>query len=380
MNTNRYAPTSVEQRIRKSILKLRWESIHLDPLLFFLILCLAGLGLMILYSASNASTHVVSHQVIHFLIATTCLIGVAQINPNRLKIITPYLYLLSLCLILLVPFIGHSSQGAKRWIGFHAFYIQPSEIMKLAMPMMLAWLMDEYHCPPSGKLLLTCFIVLLLPVAFIAKQPDLGTAIVIFISGLFVIILAGLNWKYFVGMIALAVATSPVAWHFMHAYQKNRILTLLNPQNDPLGTGYNIIQSEITVGSGGFWGKGWLRGTQTHLAFLPTHTTDFIFAVSAEEFGLFGCLLLILLLLTILWRCCVISIGAQTSFSRLLCAALSFTFISSALINIGMVIGILPVVGIPLSLISYGGTHMVTTCISFGMMMSVHTNKKLWSS
>jgi rod shape determining protein RodA len=376
-----HAPNnSYEKRLQASMKSMRWNNMHLDPLLLLLIISLSIFGMLVLYSAANEKTTIVNHQLMHFAFATICLIATAQVSPTRLKMITPWLYSLAFILILLVPIIGHSSQGAKRWIGGHSVYIQPSEIMKLAMPMMLAWILDEYQCPPTGKLLLSCLAVLLIPAILIAKQPDLGTAIVIALSGFFVLVLAGLNWKYMATMLITCLVASPLIWHFLHSYQKNRILTLINPESDPLGSGYNIIQSKIAVGSGGLFGKGWLHGTQSHLAFLPTHTTDFIFAVNAEELGFIGGVFLLLLLFTILLRCMYISNNAQSSYTRLLTGALSFTFMLSALINIGMVIGILPVVGIPLPLISYGGTYIVTTFISFGIIMSVQTHKKLWSS
>ncbi len=364
----------------KHDLKKIWQRCHLDVTLLVLILFLTLFGLIILYSASNESQNVVVHQLLHFAFAFICLIIAAQIHPQRLMQLAPWLYGFSLALLLMVPVIGHSSQGAKRWIGTHSFQIQPSEFMKLAMPMMTAWVLDREKLPPNGRTIVTCLFTIAIPVLLIAKQPDLGTAIIIGMSGIFVLILSGINWKLIVSAIIGFIISCPILWHFLHDYQKKRILTLLDPSRDPLGSGYNIIQSKIAVGSGGVTGKGWLHGTQAHLAFLPTHTTDFIFAVNAEEFGLIGAILLITLLFSIFLRSILISIDAPTSFNRLLCGSLSCTFIMSGIINIGMVIGILPVVGIPLPLVSYGGSYLVTIFIGFGILMSSKTHKKLWSS
>jgi rod shape determining protein RodA len=380
MQANDPLNNSYERRLKAAMTDLRWNKMHLDPILLLFICALSIFGLFILYSASNQNIQTIKSQTYHFIFAATCLVLVAQISPRKLLALSPWLYSIGLILLMMVPIVGHTSQGAKRWVGFMSIYIQPSEIMKIAMPMMLAWVLDQYKSPPTSKILLACFTILIVPVALIIKQPDLGTAIIIAISGFTVIILAGISWKYLASFAALILALSPVIWHHLHAYQKNRILTLLNPENDPLGSGYNIIQSKIAVGSGGFLGKGWLNGTQSHLAFLPTHTTDFIFAVNAEELGFIGSVIVIFLLFLLLARCLYISYKAQSSYTRLLTGAISLTFITGGLINIGMVIGILPVVGIPLPLISYGGTYIVTTFIAFGIMMSVHTHKKLWPS
>jgi rod shape determining protein RodA len=244
---------------------------------------------------------------------------------------------------------------------------------------MLASYFDNKDLPPKAKISLIAVSLLALPTLLIAKQPDLGTGILIALSGSLVILLAGISWQFITSMLGLGLLSAPILWHHLHTYQKARILTFLNPERDPLGSGYHIIQSKIAIGSGGIWGKGWLHGTQSHLHFLPEHTTDFIFAVASEEFGLIGCLIILITFCLVLWRCIVISIQAQTTFSRLLSGGLAFTIAFCALINIGMVIGILPVVGVPLPLISYGGSSMVTTLLSFGMIMSTHTHRKLLS-
>jgi rod shape determining protein RodA len=365
---------------RHHLKKINWHKMNVDPILFSLLIILTLFGLLILYSACNQKSSVLINQVGHFILAFSCLLMVAQIPPNTLKIITPWLYGVALFLLLLVPVLGHSSQGAKRWLGLSSFHIQPSEIMKIAVPMMLAWIIEEKSSLPQLKTLFICLIVLIIPSLLIIKQPDLGTAILIISAGITAIILSGIRWRYLLSLLSIFILSLPLVWHFLHTYQKQRILNLLNPARDPLGSGYNIIQSKIAVGSGGFSGKGWLHGTQSHLAFLPTHTTDFIFAVNAEEFGFIGSLILLSLLLLIFIRCLFITFNSQSVFTRILAGALSSTFIISALINIGMVIGILPVVGIPLPLVSYGGSYLITNFIAFGILTSLHSHKKLWGS
>jgi rod shape determining protein RodA len=251
--------------------------------------------------------------------------------------------------------------------------------MKIALPLILAWYLSGKSLPLQWFDLIISGILLIIPTFLIAKEPDLGTAIIIAFSGFCVLFLAGLRWRFILSLLGLGIISMPFIWHFMHDYQKQRVLTFFNPERDPLGSGYHIIQSKIAVGSGGLFGKGYLNGTQSHLSFLPAHATDFIFAVSGEEFGLIGCLLIILLFLFIFIRCMYMSLQAQDTFTRLFTGSFALTFIVSAFINIGMVIGILPVVGVPLPLISYGGSSMLTSMIVFGMMMSIHTHRKMWS-
>ena len=253
-------------------------------------------------------------------------------------------------------------------------------MMKIAMPMMLAWYLKDKNLPPDRKTLSMSLIILLVPVFIIAKQPDLGTALIIAATGIFVILLTGINWKLIGGSIIAIAIGVPFIWHFMHYYQKNRILTFLNPERDPLGSGYHIIQSKIAIGSGGFLGKGWLHGSQTHLQFLPEHSTDFIFAVCGEELGFIGCIVLIGLFTYLVARGLYISNRAQDTFDRLLAGSLILTFFLSFLVNIGMVIGLLPVVGLPLPLVSYGGSSIVTLMAGFGIIMSIHTHRKLLPS
>ena len=371
---------SYESRLKKNLRQLRWQKIHLDPLLLLLLILLATFGLFILYSASSENGGMLKSQLLHYVEASIALVVVAQIKPKHLQTLTPWFYGVVILFLIAVLGFGHVSQGARRWFQLGPIQIQPSEFMKLAMPMMLAWAVSNAPQPLDLKHLSLCAIILLLPTLLTAKQPDLGTAILIFLGGFYVIVLAGIPKKV-MGLLTLtAVVLAPIGWHFLHAYQKQRILTLFNPERDPLGAGYNIIQSKIAVGSGGFLGKGWLQGTQAHLAFLPTHTTDFIFAVNAEEFGLIGGIILLLLLIAISARAIFLALNAQNTFNRLLCASIALTFFSSSLINIAMVIGLVPVVGVPLPLVSYGGSSILTTLIGFGIIMSVSTHKKLWSS
>lgn len=372
---NRY-----DYQLKHRIHNLSWNKLHLDPILLIGLFILSCLGVFILYSASNQSFVMIKNEILRLGLGFLVMLLFAQISPLRYKQWAPWIFGIGLVLLILVLVIGKSDHGARRWLSLGFFRFQPSEIMKLAMPMMLAWYLDDKVLPPAKRVLLMCSLILLIPVLVTAKQPDLGTAIVIGVSGIFVILLAGMRWRLIAALGALVALCAPILWHFLHSYQKERILTLLNPERDPLGSGYHIIQSKIAIGSGGLWGKGWLNGTQAHLKFLPEHTTDFIFAVTAEELGFIGSVILILLFLGILSRCLYISTQAQDTFTRLLTGSLSLTFFISEFINIGMVIGILPVVGIPLPFISYGGTSIVSLMAGFGIIMSVQTHKKLLSS
>ena len=369
-----------EERLAQKMSAMRWHKLHLDPFLFFCLLLLAGVGLFILYSASNADNTLVTQQAVRFGISLVLLCIFAQIPPKRYQQWAPWFFLISFLLLLAVPFIGKTGMGGKRWLSLGLFNFQPSELMKLAMPAMLASYLGAKGLPPRFLSLLLAFAMIAAPAVLIAKQPDLGTAIVVVASGFFVVLLSGIRWRWLGLLAAGGIALTPLLWHFMHTYQRNRVLTFLNPGRDPLGNGYHIIQSKIAIGSGGLLGKGYLQGTQSHLSFLPAHTTDFIFAVAGEELGLIGCLGILTLFLIIFCRCWYISANAQDNFSRLFAGSLSLTFIASVFINLGMVAGILPVVGVPLPLISYGGSTMLTFMISFGMLMSIHTHRRLWSS
>lgn len=360
--------------------KFKLSDWHIDITLLLTLLVLGAIGLMILYSASNMNVNIVSKQAMRFGIALTAMIVMAQIHPRRYYQWAPWIFGITVTLLIAVLVIGTVDKGAKRWLDLGIFRFQPSELMKLAMPMMLAWYFSDKRLPAKTRDIMKACLLLAIPVILIAKQPDLGTAILIAITGLLVLMLSGISWRLSFSMLGMGVLAAPILWHFMHAYQKQRVLTFLDPERDPLGSGYHIIQSKIAIGSGGLLGKGWLHGTQSHLHFLPEHATDFIFAVTSEEFGLLGCLVLMVLFSTVLLRCVIISMQAQDTFSRLLSGSLSFIFVFCALINIGMVIGILPVVGVPLPLVSYGGTSMVTMMMGFGIIMSIHTHRKLLAS
>ena len=337
-------------------------------------------GLVTLYSAGNRNPEVVLGQATNMAVALGALWAASQIPPHHLRRVAPAVYAGGLLLLIGVALFGVVSHGARRWLDVGITRIQPSELMKLGVPLMLAWYFDRRE----GALRLRDFAVgmglLLVPVGLIMRQPDLGTALLITGSGFFVLYLAGLSWKIMAGFAAALAAALPVFWSLLHDYQRQRVLTLLDPTQDPLGAGYHIIQSTIALGSGGAYGKGWLHGTQAHLDFLPERTTDFIFAVYSEEFGFVGNVFLLSLFALILARAFAITAGAATVFARLLAGSLAFTFFMYLFVNMGMVSGILPVVGVPLPLISYGGTALVTMLTAFGMLMSVRASRKLVES
>ena len=374
------APYSYEARLKRKITQLRWDKFHLDPWLLLGLLALSIIGLFILYSASNGNAATVEKQAARLGIAFLLMCLFAQIPTQYFKRWAPWLYGIGFALLLAVLVVGKTDLGAKRWLSLGLFRFQPSEIMMLAMPMMVAWYLHEKPLPPGNMNVLIAGVLILVPTLLITKEPDLGTGIMVAGAGFFVLLLSGIRWKLLGILTGLLALCSPLIWHFMHAYQKDRVLTFLNPEREPLGSGYHIIQSKIAIGSGGFFGKGFMQGTQSHLSFLPAHTTDFIFAVSGEELGFFGCLVILLLFLGIFARCFYISLHAQDNFTRLLSGGLSFIFIFSTFINLGMVVGILPVVGVPLPLISYGGSAMITMMINFGIIMSIQTHRRLWSS
>ncbi len=347
------------------------------PLLGGLLL-LSGIAMVVLYSASGQSLDVVLRQGLRLMLALFVMVGVAMIHPRQLANMSPILYLVGALMLALVLLFGKISMGAQRWLDLGIIRFQPSELTKLSTPMMIAWFMARYTPPPAVKRLFGAALLILLPVLLIAKQPDLGTAILVGSSGAAVIFLSGISFKILAGLFVLGAGSLPLFWQFLHGYQRDRILMLLNPEADPLGRGYHIIQSKIAIGSGGFSGKGWLHGTQVHLEFLPESSTDFIFAVLAEEFGLIGCLGLLAAYAIILARCLFIVVQAKDRYSRYLAGALTLTFFVYVFVNMGMVIGILPVVGVPLPLVSYGGTSTVTLLAGFGILMSiqVHQNRQ----
>ncbi|HEB58282.1 MAG TPA: rod shape-determining protein RodA [Gammaproteobacteria bacterium] len=361
---------------RKLLMRL-----HIDLPMLVSLLLLAGLGLFVLYSAGEQNSALVVRQLIRLAIAFGVMFALAQIPPMVLRRWAPWLFGIGLILLFAVLLLGVTGKGAQRWLDLGLFTFQPSELMKLAVPLMIAAYLADAPLPPSHRRKFIASIFLLLPTLLVAKQPDLGTAILIASSGFFVLFLAGLSWRLMISLAVLAGASMPLLWQFvMHDYQKQRVLTLLNPESDPLGAGYHTIQSTIAIGSGGLYGKGWLHGTQSHLDFLPERSTDFIFAVYSEEFGFIGSLLLLAIYLTILARGMVIATQAQDTFSRLVAGGLTLTFFVYFFVNMGMVSGILPVVGLPLPLVSYGGTSMVTMMAAFGILMSIHTHRRLMAT
>lgn len=372
--------TGTYQNPAKRLVSAFWQKFHIDLSLLMLVLILSVMGLFILYSASTENWSVVNRQIIRLLLGLTIMIALAQIPPRKYYQWTPWLFGMGITSLVAVLIVGTISKGAQRWLDVGLFRLQPSEIMKLAVPMMVAYFLNNKILPPSKQAIFLGSLMFLIPALLTAKQPDLGTALIITCAGFCVLLLAGINWSL-VGITGLiSVVGSPILWHFLHAYQRQRVLTFLNPERDPLGVGYHIIQSKIAIGSGGVFGKGWLNGTQSHLQFLPEHATDFIFAVCGEELGLIGCIILLSIFLTITARCLYISTQAQNTYTRLLAGSLALTFFFSFFVNIGMVIGILPVVGLPLPLVSYGGTSLVTLMASFGIIMSIHTHRKLLGS
>lgn len=353
--------------------------LHLDPLLLLGIVLLLMVGLGVLYSAGDQSMELMHRQLTRLVLAMLVMLVVAQITPTTLRFWSPWIYALGILLLLLVILMGDIGKGAQRWLDLGFIRFQPSEMMKLVTPMMIAWYFAEKPLPPSWRTLGVAAVLIVTPTLMIAMQPDLGTALLIFTAGFFVVFLGGLSWRLMMGLAVLAAALLPLIWHFMHDYQRGRVMTLLDPQRDPLGAGYHIIQSKIAIGSGGVYGRGWLNGSQSHLNFLPEQSTDFIFAVYAEEFGLIGGVLLLALYAFIIIRGMFIAVGGQDTYSRLLGGSLSLTFFVYLFVNVGMVSGILPVVGVPLPLISYGGTSMVTLLAGFGMLMSINSHRRLWS-
>lgn len=355
------------------------RGLHLDwPLVTALVL-LSAIGLAILFSASGQDSELVIRQLVRLAMAFSIMFILAQLPAHHLEFWAPWLYGLGILLLLAVLLFGDEGKGAQRWLDLGLFRFQPSEMMKLVVPMMVAWYMADSTLPPTLKIIALSLLLIFIPVTLIAKQPDLGTSILIASSGIFVLLFSGIRWKIVFGFIVLVAASAPLLWYNLHDYQRSRVLTFLNPENDPLGAGYHIIQSKIAIGSGGLYGKGWLNGSQAHLEFLPERTTDFIFAVFCEEFGFLGILLLMSLYLFIIFRGLYIATQAQDTFTRLLAGSLILTFFVYTFVNISMVSGLLPVVGLPLPLISYGGTSMVTLMASFGILMSIHTHRKLLS-
>ena len=354
------------------------QRVHVDGWLMLLLLLLASLSLFVLYSASSKNMDILLKQATSYAIGFTGMLIIAQFDPRFMQRWVPLAYAGGLALLVGVELFGYTAMGATRWINIPGVIrFQPSELMKIIMPMTVAGYLCTRSVPPSLKHIVVSLVLIGMPFALILKQPDLGTSLLILASGGFVLFMAGLQWRW-ITLAAAAVGPIAVAmWFFvMHDYQKRRVLTFLNPENDPLGAGWNIIQSKAAIGSGGVFGKGWLQGTQSHLDFLPEGHTDFIIAVLAEEFGLVGVCLLLVVYLLLLARGLIITAQTQTLFGKLLAGALTMTFFVYVFVNIGMVSGLLPVVGVPLPFISYGGTHLVTLLAGFGILMSIHTHRK----
>ena len=363
------APLSDAARIMRRL--------NLDGQLLGGLLLICGLGLVVLYSAVGEDMDLLLQQCIRLFVAIAGMFAIAQLPPDLLRRWTPWGYLLGLALLILVLVFGEVGQGAKRWLDL-GIRFQPSEIMKLAVPMMAAWYLHERQLPPRAGPMFIIAVLVLVPTALIAVQPDLGTAVLIGAAGFLVLVLAGMSIRLMAVLSILSVPGAMVLWNYvMQDYQKQRVLTLLNPDSDPLGAGYNIIQSKIAIGSGGLFGKGWTNGSQAQLEFLPERQTDFIFAVMGEELGLLGVLSLLGLYLFVVGRGLYIAMQARDTYTRLLAGSISLTFFVYVFVNTAMVTGIVPVVGIPLPLVSYGGTSMVTLMAGFGILMSIHTHRKL---
>jgi rod shape determining protein RodA len=377
-----YEEVTSESRTRRTLtgaarvlLELRIDG----PLVIGLSL-IAAYGLIVLYSASGQSLPTVLRTVARLAVGAVAMLLLARVNPNFLRRSTPWLYAAGCVLLVIVAAIGHIGMGAQRWLDLGLFRFQPSELMKLAVPMMCAWYLHERALPPSWPALAAMSLLIVLPVGLVAVQPDLGTAALIAIAGALVIVLAGLRVRVMAALLALAAAGAWFGWSFMHDYQRKRVLTFLDPQTDPLGAGYHIIQSQIAIGSGGVFGKGWMNGSQAQLEFLPERSTDFIFAVIGEEFGLLGLLLLLLLYLFVVGRAIYLATQTQDTFARLLAGSIALTFFVYVFINAGMVTGLLPVVGVPLPLVSYGGSSVVTLLAGFGILMALYSRRKLVGS
>jgi len=355
----------------------RWGRLHIDiPLLCGCILLML-IGLLVVFSAGSSNMVLLQKQLILLGLALAVMLVFSQIPPTFYLTWAPWLYITGLVLLFGVLFFGETHKGAQRWLNLGIVSFQPSEIMKLAVPMTVAWYFSNKKLPPTFLNILAVCAIIGVPMLLVVLQPDLDTAILFVVSGIVILFLAGISYKYILLIIGLAAASVPLIWQILHDYQRMRILTLFNPEQDPLGSGYHIIQSKIAIGSGGMYGKGWLNGTQSHLQFLPEVSTDFIFAVFGEEFGFIGAVVLLLIYLAVTARGLYIAYQAQDTFTRLLAGGLILAFAFYVIVNAGMVIGLFPVVGIPMPLLSYGGTSLITFAASFGILMSIHTHRKI---
>lgn len=363
-------PISIQQIKQRFML-------HIDPVLLYGLGALLLVSLITLFSATDASWGRIGGQLINIFVAFTVMWIVANMPLHWLMRIAVPMYLLGMALLIGVALFGDISHGARRWLNIGVATIQPSEMMKIAVPLMMAWYFEKNEATLTWRNHFFAAILLAMPVGLIVRQPDLGTSILIAASGFYVLFLAGLSWRVMGGLFVAALASAPFAWGMLHDYQRHRIMMLLDPSQDALGKGYHTIQGMIAVGSGGFLGKGYMEGTQTHLDFLPERSTDFIFAVYSEEFGFLGNLILLGIYIFIIGRGFIITANASTYFTRLMAGSITLTFFTYTFVNMGMVSGILPVVGVPLPLLSYGGTAMVTLMFGFGVLMSIHTHQRL---
>jgi rod shape determining protein RodA len=364
-------------KTRKTLKAPLFGSLVIDLPLFLTLVAVTTLGFVVLYSALGGNAALLARQGARVALGFCAFFAMAQIPPRYLRVWTPWLYFLVLGLLLAVMVEGEIGKGAQRWLDIGVVRFQPSELMKLAAPMMVAWYLHDRTLPPSVPHLAVIMLLIFVPAVLILRQPDLGTALLVVAAAGLTVLLAGISLRLIGFVVGLALISAPVLWTFMLDYQRARVMTFLNPESDPLGTGYNIIQSKIAIGSGGLFGKGWLNGTQAHLEFLPERSTDFIFAVLAEEFGLLGLALLLTLYLVLVGRGLYIAAQAQDTYTRLLAGALSLTFFFYVFVNAGMVSGILPIVGVPLPLVSAGGTSMVTLMAGFGMLAAINGHRKL---
>ncbi|MCL2893240.1 MULTISPECIES: peptidoglycan glycosyltransferase MrdB [Brenneria] len=357
-----------------------WTKIHIDFPFLICILALLGYSLLVMWSASGQDIGMMERKIVQIVLGLIVMVIMAQIPPRVYEGWAPYLYIVCVILLMLVDIFGQISKGAQRWLDLGFVRFQPSEIAKIAVPLMVARFINRDMCPPSLKNTAIALVIIFTPTLLVAAQPDLGTSILIAASGLFVLFLAGMSWRLIGIAVLLLAAFIPILWFFlMHDYQQARVMMLLDPESDPLGAGYHIIQSKIAIGSGGLSGKGWLHGTQSQLEFLPERHTDFIFAVLAEELGLIGVLVLLAMYLFLIMRGLVIAANAQTSFGRVMVGGLMLILFVYVFVNIGMVSGILPVVGVPLPLVSYGGSALIVLMAGFGIVMSIHTHRKMLS-
>ena len=370
-------PLYSDASVRQGLLAGWPARLHLDMPLLTGLLVLATFGLMVLYSATGQDWAQVQKQVWRLALGFAVMLGIAQLHPTRLRRWSPFLYGAGILLLFAVMLFGDVGKGAQRWLDLRVLRFQPSELVKLAVPMMVAWFLAASALPPSWRRLAAGTVLTAVPALLIAKQPDLGTALLVASAGLAVLYLSGVSWRLIAGLAFAAAAATPLVWTLLRDYQKQRILTLFDPESDPLGAGYHTLQAKIAIGSGGIYGKGWLNGTQSQLEFVPEKHTDFIFAVMAEEFGLVGVLGLLTLFVLIVLRGLYIATQAQDAYGRLLAGSITLVFFVYAFVNVGMVIGVLPVVGVPLPLVSYGGTSLVTLMAGFGILMSIHTHRRL---